>query len=128
VNEKGKTAAITSEDILVVSPYNMQVNLLERTLPAGARVGTVDKFQGQEAAVVLCSMAASSGASAPRGAQFLFSQNRINVALSRARCLATVVCSADLVATTSTTLANMSLLSTFCRISLTENTVSPVLN
>lgn len=116
VNEKGETHPLTVQDILVVSPYNMQVNLLAQTLPAGARVGTVDKFQGQEAAVVLLSMAASSGASAPRGVQFLFSRNRLNVALSRARCLSVVVCSGELLATHCTTLANIELLSTFCRV------------
>src|SRR5688572_27023179 len=60
-NEKGEQRQITSDDILVVSPYNLQVNHLKATLPVGARVGTVDKFQGQEAAVVLVSMASSSG-------------------------------------------------------------------
>src|SRR3546814_10649277 len=65
----------------------MQVELLKRTLPAGARVGTVDKFQGQEAPVVLVSMATSSGDDLPRNIDFLYSRNRLNVAISRARCL-----------------------------------------
>jgi uncharacterized protein len=93
VNQRGETRTIGIEDILVVSPYNMQVNLLVRKLPAGARVGTVDKFQGQEAAVVLVSMAASSGEYVSRGVDFLFSPNRLNVALSRARCLSVIFCS-----------------------------------
>jgi len=92
VNQRGETKAIGVDDVLVVSPYNMQVNLL-RQLPAGARVGTVDKFQGQEAAVVLISMAASSGEHIPRGVEFLFSRNRQNVALSRARCVSIIVAS-----------------------------------
>ena len=71
------------DDILVVSPYNMQVNLLKQMLPNGARAGTVDKFQGQEGAVGLISMAASSGEHIPRGIEFLFSPNRLNVAISR---------------------------------------------
>jgi uncharacterized protein len=78
-------------DILVVAPFNMQVNLLKRMLPAGAKVGTVDMFQGQEEAVVIVSMATSVGADAPRGTKFIFDRNRFNVALSRAQCLAIVV-------------------------------------
>jgi uncharacterized protein len=93
VNQRGETKTIGIEDILVVSPYNMQVNLLLKRLPFGARVGTVDKFQGQEAAVVLVSMAASSGEYVSRGVEFLFSPNRLNVALSRARCLSVIFCS-----------------------------------
>src|SRR4029077_4453114 len=60
VDREGRVHPIGVQDILVVSPYNMQVNLLQSRLPKGARVGTVDKFQGQEAAVVLISMATSS--------------------------------------------------------------------
>jgi uncharacterized protein len=80
-------------DLLVVAPYNDQVALLSETLPKGARIGTVDKFQGQEAAVVFFSMATSSGEDVPRNTEFLFSRNRLNVAVSRAHCLAYVVAS-----------------------------------
>jgi uncharacterized protein len=68
----------------------MQVELLRRALPDGARVGTVDKFQGQEAPVVLVSFATSSGDDLPRNIEFLYSRNRLNVAISRARCLAVI--------------------------------------
>jgi hypothetical protein len=81
------------EQVMVVAPYNAQVRCLRDTLPAGVRVGTVDKFQGQEAAIVFFSMATSSGAEIPRNVEFLFSRNRLNVAVSRARCLAVLVCS-----------------------------------
>lgn len=81
------------EDILVITPYNAQVNLLRSSLPAGARVGTVDKFQGQEADIALLSMATSSGEDMPRAMDFLFSPNRLNVAISRAKRLAIVVAS-----------------------------------
>ena len=81
------------DDVLVVAPYNVQVNELREALPEGARVGTVDKFQGQEAPVVLVSMAMSSGDDLPRDVDFLFSRNRLNVAVSRARCLSLVVAS-----------------------------------
>src|SRR5205823_3543088 len=100
----------------VVSPYNMQVNLLKATLPAGARVGTVDKFQGQEAAVVLISMAASSGEHIPRGVEFLFSRNRMNVAISRARCISVLTASASLFAVRCNRVIDMSLVNTLCRV------------
>jgi uncharacterized protein len=92
----------------------MQVNLLKRSLPPGARVGTVDKFQGQEAAVVLVSMAASDADSAPRGIDFLFEKNRLNVALSRARCLSVVFCSPALLDAVCPDLNRMTLVNTEC--------------
>jgi uncharacterized protein len=91
VDTTGKVAPITLNDVVVVSPFNMQVTLLKKRLPNGARVGTVDKFQGQEAPVVLVSMATSFGGDAPRGTEFLFNRNRLNVAISRAKCLAVVI-------------------------------------
>lgn len=90
-NKNGEIHLFTLDDILIVAPYNMQVNLLKRTLPKDARVGTVDKFQGQEAEVVIVSMATSSEEYLPRYIDFLFSKNRLNVAVSRARCLAMVL-------------------------------------
>ena len=87
---------LTPEDIMVVAPYNAQVRCLREHLPDGVRVGTVDKFQGQEAAVCFFSMATSSGDEIPRNLEFLFSRNRLNVAVSRARCLAVLVCSPEL--------------------------------
>jgi uncharacterized protein len=91
ITRDGKEAPMTLQDILVVAPYNLQVNLLKQLLPQGAQVGTVDKFQGQEAAVVIVSMTTSKGVDAPRGTEFLFNPNRFNVAVSRAQCLAVVV-------------------------------------
>ncbi|WFU25130.1 TM0106 family RecB-like putative nuclease [Bradyrhizobium sp. CB1717] len=90
------TTPLSMADILVVAPYNMQVNLLKRRLPAGTKVGTVDKFQGQQAAVSILSMTTSRGEDAPRGTEFLFNRNRFNVAVSRAQCLAIVVLSHEL--------------------------------
>jgi len=90
---KGRKRPLLLQDVLVVAPYNDQVACIAETLPEGARVGTVDKFQGQEAAVVFFSMATSSGEDVPRNLEFLFSRNRLNVAVSRARCLAYVVAS-----------------------------------
>lgn len=71
-------------DILITAPYNMQVNRLQTRLGNKARIGTVDKFQGQEAPVAIHSLTASDGDSAPRGIDFLLDPNRLNVAISRA--------------------------------------------
>lgn len=106
---------LTLEDILVVAPYNAQVRCLRAKLPDGARVGTVDKFQGQEAPVVLFSMTASSGDDVSRGMSFLFSRNRLNVAVSRAQALAVVVCSPRLLSATCSTVDDMRLVNMLCR-------------
>jgi predicted RecB family nuclease len=87
---------LSHADILVVAPYNMQVNLLKQRLPPDTRIGTVDKFQGQQAAIAIISMTTSRGEDAPRGTDFLFNRNRFNVAISRAQCLAIVVHSHEL--------------------------------
>ena len=100
VDHEGKERAMTLEDILVVAPYNAQVGLLTRTLPKGSRVGTVDKFQGQEAEVVIVSMTSSTADESPRGMGFLLDRNRINVAVSRGRCLSIIVCSPTLLEST----------------------------
>jgi superfamily I DNA and/or RNA helicase len=110
----GNTQHVGINDILVVTPYNMQVNLLKTMLPLGARVGTVDKIQGQEAAVVLISMATSSGDDLPRRIDFLYSRNRLNVAISRARCLAVVFASPRLLEITCKTVEEMKLVNTLC--------------
>ena len=86
-DSQGRTRPLRVDDIMVVAPYNAQVACLREALPAGVPVGTVDKFQGQEAPVVFFSMATSSGEDVPRNMEFLFSRNRLNVAVSRARCL-----------------------------------------
>jgi uncharacterized protein len=106
---------IEREDIMVVAPYNAQVRLLSETLPVGVRIGTVDKFQGQEAQVVFFSMATSSGAEIPRNVEFLYSRNRLNVAVSRARCLAVLACSPDLLDLRPRTIEQMRLVNALCR-------------
>jgi uncharacterized protein len=113
-DREGRVGRIGTDDILVVSPYNMQVNLLRSRLPAGARIGTVDKFQGQEAAVVLISMATSSGDDLPRQIEFLYSRNRLNVAISRARCLAVIVASPRLLETSCSTIEQLRLVNALC--------------
>ncbi|MYE47659.1 MAG: TM0106 family RecB-like putative nuclease [Chloroflexi bacterium] len=92
---EGVSRRLTEDDILIITPYNAQVALLREALPR-MRIGTVDKFQGQEAPISIYSMATSSPEEAPRGMEFLYSLNRLNVATSRAQCLAIVVASPDL--------------------------------
>ena len=114
IDRKGVQRPITPEDILVVAPYNLQVNLLRATLPEGARVGTVDKFQGQEAAVVLISMTTSGQEEMPRNIEFLFSRNRLNVAVSRARSLCVIAASPRLLDVKCTTTDHVALVNTLC--------------
>jgi uncharacterized protein len=110
----GTVRRLTPDDILIVAPYNLQVRRLERRLP-GIRVGSVDKFQGQEAAVVILSMCASTGDPSPRGIEFLFNHNRLNVAISRAQTMAIVVGCPALLRTTFTTIEQMRLVNLYCR-------------
>ena len=84
IDDKGQSRPLRLEDILIVAPYNAQVSDLLRRLPRG-RIGTVDKFQGQQAPVVIYSLTTSSPEDAPRGMEFLYSLNRLNVATSRAQ-------------------------------------------
>lgn len=110
----GAEHPMTPDNILVVAPYNMQVNRLKETLPAGARVGTVDKFQGQEAEVVFISMTTSSEAELPRNIEFLYSKNRLNVAISRAKSLAIFVANPALTSIRCATPRQMALANTLC--------------
>ena len=110
----GSTRPITEDDILVVTPYNVQANYLRSILPDNAKVGTVDKFQGQEARIVLISMVTSSAEDLPRNIEFLYSKNRLNVAVSRAQCLAVVVANPKLLEIPCGTVEQMKLVNTFC--------------
>jgi predicted RecB family nuclease len=114
-NREGVTRALAPADILVVAPYNMQVRCLRERLPASVEVGTVDKFQGREAPIVYFSMASSSGEDVPRGLEFLFNRNRFNVAVSRAKCLAVVVCSPRLIEARCRTVEQMRLVNALSR-------------
>ena len=112
----GTTRPLRDEDFMVVAPYNAQVLRLRAGLPAGVRVGTVDKFQGQEAPIVFFSMATSSGEDVPRSLTFLFSRNRLNVAISRAQCLAVLVCSPRLLEARCQSIEEMQLVNALCRL------------
>ena len=109
-----KNKPIKSEDIIVVAPFNAQVNMLRDVLPDEIRVGTVDKFQGQEAAVALVSMTSTSAEDTPRGMEFLLSRNRINVALSRGKALSLVFASPRLLASTCKTTNQIRLVNALC--------------
>jgi uncharacterized protein len=109
-----ETHNFTINDILVVAPYNSQVNFLRSLLPEGARVGTIDKFQGQEAEVVLISMTTSDERCLPRNIEFLYDKNRLNVAVSRARCLALLFASPELMNIGCNTPDQMELVNTLC--------------
>jgi len=115
VLQTGGSAArrITTEDILVVAPFNLQVRKLKEVV-SGVRVGTVDKFQGQQAPVVIFSMTSSEGDASPRGIEFLFDKHRLNVAISRAQVLAIVVGSAALERTRCSTLEQMRAVNVYC--------------
>ncbi len=90
-SKSGEQRIISWEDMLFVAPYNHQVTKLKQALGEQARVGSVDKFQGQEAPIVFFSLCASDAAESPRGVDFLFDKHRINVAISRAQALVVVV-------------------------------------
>jgi uncharacterized protein len=115
IDRNGQTGLLTLDDILIVAPYNAQVSLLSQHLPPGARVGTVDKFQGQEAPIVFYSMATSTPEDAPRGMEFLYSSNRLNVATSRAQCLTVLVASPALFDVQCKTPRQIELANAFCR-------------
>ena len=104
---------------MVVAPYNAQVRRLRDALRAAGLVavpvGTVDKFQGREAPIVFYSMATSSAEDIPRSLEFLFSRNRLNVAVSRAMCLAFVVASPRLLESRARTIEQMRLINALCR-------------
>lgn len=116
VDQDGKSCPLTAADLRVVAPYNAQVNRLAARLePLGVPVGTVDKFQGQTCAAVIYSMATSSPEDAPRGMEFLYSLNRLNVATSRGRCASFIVASPALLEPQCRTPRQMQLANGLCR-------------
>jgi uncharacterized protein len=118
-NEDGVPKTLGDADFMVVAPYNAQVRRLRHALDTaglrGVQAGTVDKFQGREAPVVFYSMATSSADDVPRSLEFLFSRNRLNVAVSRAKCLAYVVASPRLLESRARTVDQMRLINALCR-------------
>jgi len=114
IDREGQEKPITLDEIIIITPYNAQVFEIQRCLP-GARVGTVDKFQGQEAPIAIYSTATSSHADAPHGMEFLYSLNRLNVATSRARCVSILVSSPQIFEAECRTPRQVQLANAFCR-------------
>ena len=114
VDREGREKPITLDDIVIITPYNAQVFEIQQCLP-GSRVGTVDKFQGQEAPIAIYSTATSSHADAPRGMEFLYSLNRLNVATSRAKCVSILVGSPQIFEAECRTPWQIQLANAFCR-------------
>ncbi|ACZ29158.1 Superfamily I DNA and RNA helicase and helicase subunits-like protein [Xylanimonas cellulosilytica DSM 15894] len=112
--------SLTAADVVVVTPYNAQVQRVRQALDAAglgdARVGTVDKFQGQEAVVAIVSLAASDAVAVPRGMEFLLMKNRLNVAISRAQWAAYLVWSPALLDHLPPTPPTLAQLSAFARL------------
>jgi uncharacterized protein len=121
-DKEGVEAPLTRQDLMIVAPYNAQVTALAAALP-GVRVGTVDKFQGQQAPVVIVSLTTSSPDEAPRGMSFLYSANRLNVATSRAKGLCILVGNPRLFEPDCRTPEQMRLANAFCRYLEIANTV-----
>ncbi len=117
---EGDMRALTADDVLVVAPYNAQVAEIDRAVQARlgrhANVGTVDKFQGREAPVAIYSMTTSSPDDAPRDLEFLYSGNRLNVAVSRARGLAVVLANPELLNVACHSPEQMRLVNALCRL------------
>jgi len=124
MNRAKETKPMRLEDILIVAPYNAQVSEIAARIP-GARAGTVDKFQGQEAPVVIYSMTTSSPEEAPHGMEFLFSRHRLNVATSRARCVCILVGNPQLFEPECRTPEQMRMANAFCRYLELARTVDP---
>ena len=116
-DKDGNTRALDLNDFLFIAPYNAQVRALQTELPANARVGSVDKFQGQEAPVCILSLCSSYGEYGSRGLGFILDRNRINVAISRAQCLAILVADPRIATTPAGSLNEMMLVNLFCKLS-----------
>jgi uncharacterized protein len=112
----GTTKPLSLENFLFIAPYNAQVRALQAALPNGARVGSVDKFQGQEAPVCILSLCSSYGEYGSRGLAFILDRNRMNVAISRAQCLAVVVADPRIAIANAGSIQEMRLLNLFCKL------------
>lgn len=118
----GSTRSLELIDFLFVAPYNAQVRALQAKLPPAARVGSVDRFQGQEAPVCILSLCTSYGEYGSRGLSFILDRNRINVAISRAKCLAVIVADPRIAGAAVGSIEEMTLVNLFCKV---VNTSTP---
>lgn len=115
-DQDGTIQPLVLADFLFIAPYNAQVRALKAALPKDARVGSVDKFQGQEAPVCILSLCCSYGEYGSRGLSFILDRNRLNVAISRAKCLAVIVADPRIALTNATSLEDMKMINMFCKI------------
>ena len=127
-DSSGQSRPLVLDDILFVAPYNMQVRRLEKVLPQGAKVGSVDRFQGQEAPVVIVSLCSSAGEFGTRGLGFILDRNRLNVAISRAQALAIVVGDPKIAFTPANSIKELGLLNTFCHLVQTQSAKNPIVD
>ena len=116
IDREKKVSEISAEDILVVSPFNAQVNLIKQSLGENALVGTIDNFQGQEAPIVIISYVSSNPNNIPRGSDFFFDYRRLNVSLSRAKCLAIIILNKELLDYHCNTIEDMERVNYFCKL------------
>jgi len=114
-DKDGVTRPLTLDDFLFIAPYNAQVRAMKDALPEAAKVGSVDRFQGQEAPVTVLSLCSSPGEYGSRGLGFILDKNRVNVAISRAKCLAVVVADPRIGDTLPGSIEEMRLLNLFCK-------------
>lgn len=126
IDRDNNECPVALSDIVIITPYNAQVFEIQQRLP-NARVGTVDKFQGQEAPIAIYSMATSSHVDAPRGMEFLYSLNRLNVATSRAKCISIIVSSPQLLEAECRTPRQIQLVNAFCRFIELAETIEPTI-
>jgi uncharacterized protein len=115
-DKDNKTQALALKDFLFIAPYNAQVRALQAALPADVRVGSVDKFQGLEAPVCILSLCSSCGEYGSRGLAFILDRNRVNVAISRAQCLAVVVADPRIASAAAGSIDEMVLINLFCKL------------
>ena len=115
--ENNKKKKIIVEDIMMVAPFNMQVNNLKKIINhKEARIGTIDKFQGQESKVVFISMTSSDPENIPKHKDFFFSRNRLNVAISRAKCVAVILFNPNLLLADCQKINEIRLINNFCKL------------
>ena len=115
-NKDSSERKISLDDILVVAPFNAQVNYMTRNFDKNTKIGTIDKFQGQEAKIVFISMTSSDPENIPRHKEFFFSRNRLNVAISRAECVAIILFNPRLLNTSCQKIEEMKLINNFCKL------------
>jgi uncharacterized protein len=123
-DKDGSTREITLQDILIISPFNVQVNYLKSELPDEAQVGTIDKFQGQEAPITIISMTSSDSDNIPRDREFFFNRNRLNVAISRSQLISVILFNPKLLNTSPKNINEIKLINNFYKLEKFETVMN----